>query len=107
MRYARSIPGSPDFENRSGRRSLVRATYAVSLGLKPCAAAHRRSTFIAVETFPKLAITTASRYGTRPWRHSSTRRGSSQPKPTSTSIAVTNLRSASAASATRTTPRSR
>jgi hypothetical protein len=78
----------------------------VSLGFKPRAAAHWRNTFIAVEIFPRLAITTASRYGIRPWRQSSTRRGSSQPRPTSTSIEVTNLRSASAASAARTTRRS-
>jgi hypothetical protein len=52
--------------------------------------------------YPQV-LTTRSRYRTRPCRHSSTCRGSSQPTPTSTSIAVTNLRSASAASAARTT----
>jgi hypothetical protein len=35
VRYARSISGSPVLENRSGRRSRVRATYAVSLGFRP------------------------------------------------------------------------
>jgi hypothetical protein len=61
VRYARSISGSPDFENRSGRRSRVRATYAVSLGSSPRTFAQRRQHCIAVEIFPRLVITTRSR----------------------------------------------
>jgi hypothetical protein len=49
VRYARSIPGASDFENRSGRRSRVRATYPVSLGSSPRAFAQRRKHRIAVE----------------------------------------------------------
>ena len=61
MRYARSISGSPDFENRNGRRSRVRATYTVSLGFKPRACAQRRNERIAAEIFPKFATVTRSR----------------------------------------------
>ena len=61
VRYARSIPGSPDFENCSGRRSRVRARYAVSLGFSPRACAQRRNARIAVEIFPKFATVTRSR----------------------------------------------
>ena len=61
VRYARSIPTSPDFENRSGRRSRVRATYTVSLGLSPRPSAQRRNERIAVEIFPRFATVTRSR----------------------------------------------
>lgn len=61
VRYARSIPASPDFENRNGRRSRVRATYTVSLGLNPRPSAQRRNDRIAVEIFPRFATVTRSR----------------------------------------------
>jgi hypothetical protein len=66
VRYACSIARSPDLENRSGRRSRVRATYAVSLGLSPRACAQRRKQRIAVEIFPRFAAVTRSRQSTRP-----------------------------------------
>jgi hypothetical protein len=55
------MAGSSDFENRSCRRSRVRATYPVSLGFNPRAFAHPWKQPIAVEIFPKLAITTRSK----------------------------------------------
>lgn len=61
VRYARSISGSPDLENRSGRRSRVRATYAVSLGLNQRACAQPRNARIAAEIFPKFATVARSR----------------------------------------------
>ena len=116
VRTALARPSACDTRARSPHRPTSRTAADADPGcaqhtrsrsrFKPRATAHWRNTFIAVEISPRLAITPASRYGIRPWRHSSTRRGSSQPRPSSTSIAVTNLRSASAASAARTTRQS-
>jgi hypothetical protein len=53
--------GFPDLLKRSGRRSRVRATYAVSLGLRPPFAAQRWKWRTALETLLRFAVTARSR----------------------------------------------
>ena len=55
VRSSRSIPGSPDFENRSGRRSRLRAAYAVSLGSTRAPAPSGETIASRCEILPRFA----------------------------------------------------
>lgn len=94
-----SIAGFPLRLKRSVPRCGVRATYPVGLGDNSLAVAQDRNSRMASEMRGGLSWTTSSRQSICPQRQRSTARGSSHPIPTSTSMAHTKCRAASAASA--------